>query len=184
MTREIDTKRHLNDIFADIPDFIAISDCIDPEFRMKTCASEEIRREMRIQTAESWGLDYWEKILNISSSLSDSAADRRFRILMRRLERLPYTKRGIIRNLEGIVGEGRVVLDIDEMRQTAKCYIDLRSAHLMREVDQALGRMMQAHVAYTVMPLYNTHNKLNELNLTHEALEPYTHTEVREHYFG
>ena len=184
MTRIVDIQRFQHEQLKDFREFLAIRNCENPEFQEKWNEFETVRREQFWSTAESFGLEYWEKLLELVPGASDTAETRRFRIATRLGQDTPYSPRGIVKNLEKTAGDGNVRMEINSSEQTAIFYLGLNALEHLAAVTEALHRMMPAHIYWEVRPLYNTHEHLNELELTHNDLDDYTHMDVREHYFG
>ena len=82
---------YLTYVVRDYDAFKGIMESEQPEFeRVWNCADDLLDNQF-ISTAGNIGLARWEKILAINPKETDTLEDRRFRILTRINEELPYT---------------------------------------------------------------------------------------------
>lgn len=73
---------------------------------------DEIVREATVQTAESYGLERYEKIYGITD-IAESIEGRRANILLKMNYKAPYTLKWLINTLNISVGEGNYTIDMD-----------------------------------------------------------------------
>lgn len=85
---------------------------VDDELEILSNRIDNILREVRINTAESYGLDRYEKIYGISNDTTDIAT-RRYNILNKKNNKLPYSLRWLIHKLDSTVGKENYILKID-----------------------------------------------------------------------
>ena len=78
-------------VVRDYAEFQGITGAEQPEFENAWAAVDDLLNNQFIKTAGNLGLSRWEKILGISPKGTDTLDDRRFRVLTRLNEELPYT---------------------------------------------------------------------------------------------
>lgn len=72
-----------------------------------------IFKDRFVLEATEHGLRRWEKVLKIHRRSTDTLEERRFRILAKMNNRLPYTFRALIQRLNAICGEGKYQVFLD-----------------------------------------------------------------------
>ena len=93
-------------VVRDYAEFKGISEAEQPEFESAWDSSDDLLNNQFISTAGNLGLSRWEKILGITPKGTDTLEDRRFRILTRLNEELPYTLPQLRNILETLCGSG------------------------------------------------------------------------------
>lgn len=78
-------------VVRDYAEFQGIAGAEQPEFENAWAAVDDLLNNQFITTAGNLGLSRWEKILGITPKGTDTLDDRRFRVLTRLNEELPYT---------------------------------------------------------------------------------------------
>lgn len=78
-------------VIRDYAEFQGIMGSEQPEIEKAWNTTDDLLDNQFIPTAGNMGLSRWEKILGITPKGTDSLEDRRFRILTRINEELPYT---------------------------------------------------------------------------------------------
>ena len=133
--REVDINTYWADIVRDTEQFRQIAVAENPEFnRLSECIFRALEDSFLIagdndeQTgATEYGVERWEKMLQIVPSPSDTLDDRKARILTYLNLKLPYTWRVLKQLIEGIVGEDNVEMNLDNDSQTL--IIEVPNAH-------------------------------------------------------
>lgn len=95
MRREIDISRYFPDLMQEIKQFQGIREGENPQFRMLFEAMEQTLNRAFIDESDEAGIRRWERILNLASN--GNLDVRKFRVLARMNEKLPYTMT-ILRN--------------------------------------------------------------------------------------
>ena len=93
-------------------EFQGITWAEQPEFENAWASVEKILANQFVRTADNLGLSRWEKILGIVPKGTDTLDGRRFRILARLNERLPYTLPRFRQMLESLCGTGNTSAEI------------------------------------------------------------------------
>ena len=91
----------------DFKEYEGIMESEQPEFDQAWGNADDLLNNQFISTAGNVGLSRWEKILEITPKGTDSLEDRRFRILTRINEELPYTLPQLRNILETLCGPGK-----------------------------------------------------------------------------
>ena len=98
----------------DFKEYEGIMESEQPEFDQAWNNADDLLNNQFISTAGNVGLSRWEKILEITPKGTDSLEDRRFRILTRINEELPYTLPQLRNILETLCGPGNYSADVAE----------------------------------------------------------------------
>ena len=96
----------------DIREFKIISNIEDVELKKIQDRIEEILKEVVVATAETYGLDKYEKIYNIEKTTNDLLI-RRYNVLAKINNRAPYTINWLKNKLNNTIGEENYRIDID-----------------------------------------------------------------------
>mgnify|MGYP001207960016 FL=1 len=131
-----------------------------------------------IQTATERGIARREKIYKITPFADDDLESRRFRVLARENDKLPYTYRVLENKLNQLCGENGYVMTLNAGEYTLNIKIELVVKRMFDEVDKLVRRMAPANLVITVELRYNQH--LTLAKFTHAQLSQYTHKELRE----
>lgn len=101
-------------VVRDYAEFKGITGAEQPEFELAWAAADDLLSNQFIHTAGNLGLSRWEKILEITPKGTDTLNDRRFRILARLNEELPYTLPQLRVILESLCGPGNFSADVTD----------------------------------------------------------------------
>ena len=108
---------------------------------------------------------------------TDSLEDRRFRILTRINEELPYTLPQLRNILETLCGPGNYSADVAEGTYHLIVKIGLAAKNNFTDVESLLNRVVPQNLIVTLLQLYNTHAELGRF--THSQLAAHTHDQLR-----
>lgn len=128
-----------------------------------------------ISTCTDGGAKRWENIIGITAKDTETLSDRRFRILSRLNEQLPYTQRILEQQLTTLCGVGGYSLSL--ANQTIKVRVVLTARNNFNDVEYLLERMRPANVVIDLSLLYNQNQMLT--GRTHAKLSAYTHEQIR-----
>lgn len=131
-----------------------------------------------IQTATERGIARREKIYKITPFADDDLESRRFRVLARENDKLPYTYKVLINKLNQLCGEDGYLMSRNLGDYTLNIKIELTKKRMFDEVDKLVRRMAPANLVITVELRYNQH--LTLAKFTHAQLSQYTHKQLRE----
>ena len=164
-------------VVRDYAEFKGISEAEQPEFESAWGSSDDLLNNQFISTAGNLGLSRWEKILGITPKGTDTLEDRRFRILTRLNEELPYTLPRLRNILETLCGSGNYSAEVMEGTYQLIVKIGLAAKNNFSDVESLLDRVVPQNLIVTLLQLYNTHAELGRF--THAQLAAYTHDQMR-----
>lgn len=127
--------------------------------------------------ANEQGVERYEKILNITKKPGQTLEERKFVILVKMNEQLPYTMNALKKKLENLCGEDgySIVLQNGIYKITIK--VELTAKNNLDAVKEMLDRVIPCNMICVVELIYNTYEKLEDF--THQALAVYTHNQLR-----
>lgn len=164
-------------VVRDYGEFQGIMGSEQPEFERAWNSTDDLLDNQFISTAGTLGLSRWEKILGITPKGTDSLEDRRFRILTRLNEELPYTIPQLRNILETLCGSGNYSAEVMEGTYQLIVKIGVAAKKNFSDVESLLDRVVPQNMVINLLQLYNTHAELGLL--THEQLAAYTHNQLR-----
>lgn len=164
-------------VVRDYAEFQGITGAEQPEFETAWAAADDLLANQFIKTAGNLGLSRWEKILGITPKGTDTLDDRRFRVLARLNEELPYTLPQLRAILETLCGAGNYSAEVEEGTYQLVVKIGLAAKNNFSDVDSLLNRVVPENMVITLLQLYNTHDKLGRF--THAQLSAFTHDQLR-----
>lgn len=107
MSKQVDTKSYWMPILRDIKEFKEIANTEDIELSLLYAELERVLNNMYIETSDEYGVKRLEKLLKINSSEGDTLDQRRFMILSRWNDKVPYTDRELYNRLLSLCGKGK-----------------------------------------------------------------------------
>lgn len=130
-----------------------------------------------IMDATEYGVMRWESMMNISPKATDTLDERKFRILARLNQELPYTLVRLREVLTALCGADGFSIDL----QAAQYHIEIRLAvgnhNNYGEVQKLLNKMLPANLTQYIRLMYNTHAMVGLCR--HMDLVAFTHEQVR-----
>lgn len=164
-------------IINNIPDIATIYGINDGQIAQLEASVEELEGNLFTSTMNEGNVKRWEKILEITPSDTDTLEERRFRILSRKLEKLPYSYRVIYRKLEALSPNG-IEMIIDRMNKRMTIKLGIQSAQMRSDVAKFLEEALPLDMSYFIEILWNTYGLIE--TKTHGELAQMTHGEMRE----
>lgn len=155
----------------------AIMDAEQPEFELAWSYAEDTLNNQFVQDSSLTGILRMEAILGIVPKETDTLDERKFRILVKLNEQLPYTLPVLEEQLKRMCGENgyKVILSADKYLLNVKLALSNESNY--QDVCEMLRRVVPANMIMSVR-MFNTHEILS--HYTHAQLSAYTHKQVRE----
>lgn len=169
--------KYLPFVVRDYSEFQGIMGSEQPEFERAWNSADDLLDNQFISTAGTMGLSRWEKILKITPKGTDTLEDRRFRILTRINEELPYTIPQLRNILETLCGAGNYSVEVVEGAYQLLVKIGLEAKNNFNDVESMLNRVVPQNMVVNLLQLYNTHAELGRF--THAQLAAYTHNQLR-----
>lgn len=131
-----------------------------------------------VETADEEGIENLEqRVLSITPKATDSLNDRRFRILARFNENLPYTKRRLYQQLVALCGENGFEIDRNTDEYTLTVKVELTAKNNFNDVGKLLEKMVPVNTVIDLILRYNQHTTLAQF--THAQLASHTHYQLR-----
>jgi hypothetical protein len=168
---------YLQNVLKRVREYQALTSGEQPEiFRLNDNINVVLNNEF-VQSSTEYGVERWEKLLEIMPPAGQSLDDRKAVILLRLLERLPFTYRQLISFLNSNIGENLYTVDLypDDYRLTVILAIAVEA--LYDPVMAMLRRVVPANIILDLQINYNKHNYVGEF--LHEELHPYTHWQIK-----
>ncbi|MDU1348260.1 putative phage tail protein [uncultured Clostridium sp.] len=162
----------------DIKEFKLIDEIENPEIDKLNKDIADLIDDQFIQTATEKGIARREKILKIAPFADDTLETRRFRVLARWNEQLPYTYRVLINKLNQLCGEDGYTVILNAGQYTLNIKIARIKKRMFDEVKLMARKIVPCNLAINVVIMYNQHSTLR--NFTHGQLRNYTHKGTRE----
>ncbi len=177
MAREVDVLSYLPPIFHEIKEMIEIAKVENPLLGALWQEIENALLDQFLLSATERGIKRNEDMLHIVSMATESLETRRFRLLTRYNEQVPYT-RPVLRNLlNTLLGENGYELTINTADKTLKIKIELTVKGMFEAVEQMIERITPQNMVITVELRYNQHSLLTKY--THAQLSAFTHEQLR-----
>ncbi|NLI90206.1 MAG: DUF2313 domain-containing protein [Epulopiscium sp.] len=174
----VDILEYLPDEISELREFKAIGDTENLELISLWEELEDILDDQFIETATERGIAKREKIIGITPFADDDLESRRFRVLARENDKLPYTYKALIARLNQLCGEDGYEIDRNVGDFSLSIKIELIKKKMFEEVEKVLDAMVPQNMIFTVELRYNQYSKL--ANYTHTDLSYYSHKEIRE----
>lgn len=174
----LDIKEYFPDVLKDVKEFNMLDKAETPELKsIYECVSEVLDNGF-IETAKEKGVARAEKIVGLSPRATDTIEERKFNLIAKYNEDLPYTVKKLHELLAVLCGEKGYHLEINnnEFKLTVK--VELTSKKSKASVEELLERVTPANMVLYVTLMYNQHKTVGKL--TNEELRKYTHDGIRE----
>ncbi|WP_270943169.1 putative phage tail protein [Romboutsia lituseburensis] len=156
MLRSINLINRLPPKLQDKKEYIQICQTQDKEFvflwnKIDDCLKDQYLHELTLN-----GVKRWEKIMKITPKASETLEDRRFRIINRFLNKLPYTMTSLKQILNTLCGENEYTIDYDIATFTLKIRLNLTVKNQLDEVKRTLKHIVPTNIVQDIDLLYNT----------------------------
>lgn len=156
-----------------------VMDGEQPEFERAWNAADAVLDNQFIYTADSDGLSRWESLLGITPKGTYTLDERRFNILTRINQELPYTLPQLRVMLEALCGTGNYTARVTDYVLLVK--IALVAKNSFDDVADLLDRITPVNMVIDLQQIYNTHAEVGRY--THAALAAWTHSQIRSEVF-
>lgn len=174
---EILLSKKLPPVLQECREFKAVCDAETPELKALWAAIENARDDQYIPSLTVTGIKRWEKILGVTPKADETFDDRRFRILNRVNESLPFTYRFLENQFTILCGENGYRLQLDHGNYRLVVRVELASKSKYTDVDALLKRVVPANMIIDLSLMYNQHQEVGRF--THAQLHSYTHEQIR-----
>lgn len=148
-----------------------------PELEAVWQGAQGALNDQFVQSATANGVARWERILHIAPKGTEDLDARKFRILTRLNEQLPYTTRTLEGQLMTLCGEDGYSVEVRGAEYTLIIRIALTAKSNFEDVEKLLHRVVPANMLIDLALKYNQYLTLK--SFTHAQLARYTHKELR-----
>lgn len=168
---------YLPDFLKEIKEIKVIMETQQHEVEKIWSATSQALDDQFIELASEDCIERWEKILKINPKGTDELDVRKFRILTRLNEQLPYTFRMLEQQLASLCGRDNYEVALEQGIYTITVKVALLAKKSYTDVDEFLKRITPANMIIDLIQLYNSHLDLSKL--THAQLALITHHNIR-----
>lgn len=182
MDREINLIEYLPSILQDKMEYKEICKTESKEFTFIWSKMDDVLNDQFLSTLTIHGVKRWEKIMKITPRSSETLEDRRFRIINRYLNKLPYTMTSLKHHLNSLCGENGYKVNYDTSTYTLTIRLELSIKNQLDEVVRSLKNIIPANLVQDISLLYNQHLTVGKY--THAQLSTFRHQGIREEALG
>lgn len=158
--RKIDLSGYLPEALKNVRELDAIMRAETPAVRALWQACEDCMNDQFISEATENGIARREKMLDITPYATDTLDDRRFRLLARYNENMPYTRTSLKNMLAALCGENGYTMTFITEKFTVAIKVALTAKKQENCVRELLERILPYNMIFTVELLYNTWEKV------------------------
>lgn len=155
----------------------AIMAAEQPEIDSLWSSVEQTMADQFIMDSTEYGVMRWESMLKISPKATDTLDERKFRILTRLNQELPYTLIRLRETLTTLCGADGFVIELEANKYHITIKLGVGNHSKYTEVQNLLKQMIPANLTQYIDILYNTQQMASLCR--HMDLAAYTHTQVR-----
>ena len=123
------------------------------------------------------GVRRWEKIMGIAPKDTDTIDERKFRILSKMNQELPYTLYKLKEALTTLCGANNFSINLQPEIYHIEVKLALSNANNYQDIVNLLKKMIPANLTQHVQIMYNGYKNFN--GYTHSELRVKTHDELR-----
>lgn len=113
MIKTPDLISYLPPVIQELRELQAITNAENPEFQLVFDTSEQVLKNQFINDCDLDGIKRYEDVLKIKPSLNDTLESRKFRVLSRWDDKMPYTWNSFLKKLDSLCGEGNYTISLD-----------------------------------------------------------------------
>jgi hypothetical protein len=168
---------YLPDVLKEVRELKLILQSEQVEVESLWDALEKALNDQFVLDSTENGVLRWEKILKITPKATDSLDARKFRILTRLNEQLPYTMAILKQQLNALCGSDGYSIKLYNDTYTLEVKVNLTAKSNFEDVSALLHRTVPANIVIDLKLLCNQHLTLAQF--THEQLHAYTHNQLR-----
>lgn len=155
----------------------AIMEAEQPEFNALWSAVEKTFADQYILDATEYGVMRWESMLNISPKATETLDERKFRILARLNQELPYTLTKLKELLTVLCGADGFSIELQANQYHIVIKLAVGNHNNYGEVQKLLNTMIPANMTQYISLMFNQHKTVGLLR--HMDLAVYTHQHIR-----
>lgn len=161
-----------------VKEFNAIAFIEDDEIKTVNDELKALIDDQFIETATENGIARREKMLSIIPFSDDTLESRRFRVLSKWGDSLPYTYISMVERLSQLCGHDGFVINLDTNAYTLVVRVELTVKRMEEEARNLVRKMAPANLLVKVELRYRQHKELKRY--THAQMKVFRHSELRE----
>lgn len=158
-----------------------IMEAEQPEFDQGWNEAENVLADQFILEASEYGVKRWESMLKVTPKDTDSLDERKFRILTKLNQELPFTLMKLKEALTTLCGADGFSIDLQAANYHITVKLALINENNYTEVVDLVAKMVPANLTQYVQIMYNKNAVL--MQFTHSELAAYTHNRLRKEVF-
>lgn len=139
-------ERYFPDCMQGIAEFEQLAQTENLEFDHAWTALDRMLADCFVESADETGVRFWERLTRIPIAASDPISVRKFRILLKINNQLPYTMRWLENKLESVFGTGAFTLGRDLAEHTLYIETDMAYAETLASLYADLRRAVPANL--------------------------------------
>ena len=177
MVRKVDLISYLPEYLHGYKELRKIMEVQQAEIQKLEDITGALINNQFIISADEQGIEKYETMLGVAALDDDTLENRKFRILSRWNNTIPYTVSALKEKLENLCGKDGYILEVLNGEYRVFVRIALTSKKNYRMVEEMLEEVIPANMVIDLSLLYNQHATLKKF--THRQLAAYTHNQVR-----
>lgn len=131
-----------------------------------------------VMDADDAGVSRYESMLGLVKKPGETLDERKFNVIVKINEQLPYTITALNEKLEKLCGAGKYTIDLHPETYSIVIKLALTAEKLFLAVKAMILRVLPCNLIYNVIIMYNQHKTLSKY--THAQLRTMTHKQMRE----
>lgn len=175
--RNVDVSKYYPAIMQEIREFQHIAQAENPEFNLILQELQNVLDDQFIRDATLNGVSRRERMLKITPFSSDTMDERKFRLLTRYNEDIPYTVPNLKISLANICGSSGYRLNLINNTFTLIVKVELVAKRNLQTVQELLERVVPLNMIIDCDLMYNQHKTLHVY--THRQLKQFTQYALR-----
>ena len=177
MIREVNLISYLQEYLKDYQEMQEALKTQQPELQKLWGQLEAMQNNQYILYADTQGIEKFEQMLEIAALDDDTLENRRFRVLSRWNNAIPYTTIVLHEKLETLCGKDGYLLQVLHKECKVVVRVSLKSKKNFQMVEEMLDKTLPANLSLDLSLLYNQHGTLKQY--THRELTAYTYGQLR-----
>lgn len=151
MVKEIDLLSYWMPLLRNLKEFQEIAKAEEPELRLILEACERTLNNMFIDTADEYGISRYESVIGILPNSEDTLDTRRFKVLSKWNDKVPYTDKELYNRLLSLCGEGNFIITEKYKEYKLEIETSLGIKGAFDEVCKMLDLMLPCNLVVTIL---------------------------------
>ena len=177
MAKNVAILDYLPEVVSVIKDFKVIASLDNPELSDLWTGIEQAFYDQYVSDATSNGTKRYESILRLVPKATETLDERKYKILTKYNEQLPYTYRAMLQRLDTLCGAEGYTVDVDLLGYTVTVRVELSVRNNYSAIEELLDHIIPMNMEIDLSLRYNQHSTLAKF--TGAQLSAYTHEQLR-----